>query len=296
MSKYTIKSYQEEFLEAQEQVGKEVTKDWKGFGQTPASRLKQIYAQKGFDPETKYYAFQGDKLVGFITSTILPENEGEAKRANLEFPIVLKEHKECIELLFSQAVASLKKKGVKIVQTRVGDIYKGTHELAKKFGYNYAKDQYILLEVKTKNISSEESSDINVVEYEYARDSEQCKQIFVEKFGYSEEYAKASIDRIEKEKERFPIHLVIREDDNIVGRALAYPNTNNPKEFNLSPFYFENEKFFKPLVEASFSKIKSFGIESVNLFLFGPTLSSEEKYLSIGFFRAGKIDYYEKEI
>jgi len=296
MSKYTIKSYQEEFLEAQEQVGNEVTKDWMGFGQTPASRLKQIYSQEGFDPETKHYAFKDDKLVGFVTSTILPEKEGEVKRANLEFPLVLKEHKECSDLLFKQAVSTLKQKGVKVVQTRVGDIYKGTQELAKKFGFKYAKDQYIFMEAKVSKIPTVESSDIEVIDYDYARDSKELIQIFVEKLGAPEEQAKTTIENIEKDKEKYPIHLVIRKDDHIVGRALAYPNASNPKQFRFGSFYYEDEKYFKPLVLSAVNKMKSLGIESTNIFLFGPTLSLEGTYTSLGFNRAGKIDYYEKEI
>ena len=70
MSKYNIKSYQESFLEAQEKVGIEATKEWRAFGQTPAAMLKTLYSRPGFDPETKQYAFEGDKLVGFITSGI----------------------------------------------------------------------------------------------------------------------------------------------------------------------------------------------------------------------------------
>ncbi|HUT80720.1 MAG TPA: hypothetical protein VMZ29_05900 [Candidatus Bathyarchaeia archaeon] len=296
MSKYTIKSYQEEFLEAQEQVGNEATKDWIGFGQTPASRLKQIYSQEGFDPETKYYAFKDDKLVGFITSTILPEKEGEVKRANLEFPLVLKEHKECSDLLFKQAVSSLKQKGVKVVQTRVGDIYRGTQELAKKFGYNYSKDQYIFMEAKVNKIPAEESSDIEVIDYDSARDSKGLIQIFVEKLGAPEEQAKATIENIGKDKVGYPIHLVIRKDDHIVGRALAYPNATNPKQFRFGSFYYEDEKYFKPLVLSAANRMKSSGVESAILFLVGPTLSLEETYTTLGFSRAGKIDYFEKEI
>ena len=63
MSKYEIKNYSEEFLEAQEAVGREATKDWNMFGQSSAERLKAIYSREGFDPETKFYAFEGDKLV-----------------------------------------------------------------------------------------------------------------------------------------------------------------------------------------------------------------------------------------
>ena len=100
MSKYEIKSYQEAFLEAQEKVGTEATKDWRGFGQTPAAQLKQAYSREGFDPETKLYAFKGDELVAFLTSSIIPESDDGIKRANLEFALCLPGHEECSDLLF----------------------------------------------------------------------------------------------------------------------------------------------------------------------------------------------------
>ncbi len=295
MLKYTIKSYQEEFLEAQEQVGKEATKDWIGFGQSPASRLKQTYSQEGFDPETKYYAFKDDKLVGFITATILPEKEGEGKRANLEFPIVLKDHMECSDLLFKQAISSLKKKGVTVVQTRVGNLYKGTQEMAKRYGYTYAQDLYVFLEAKIDDISSEQSQEINVIDYDNTRDYNEWLRIFVEKLGAQENNAKAAMERITANKERYPIHLVIRKDDKMVGRTLALP-TNDSNKFNLSTFYYEDDKYFSPLVSEAISKMKAIGVESVGIFLSGQTLPYEEKFTAIGFTQAGKIDYYEKEI
>ncbi|MFW9924826.1 MAG: hypothetical protein ACFFDW_16225, partial [Candidatus Thorarchaeota archaeon] len=259
-------------MEAQEEIGKEATKDWSGFGQTPASRLKQIYSRDNFDPETKYYAFKDDKLVGFITSTILPEKEGEVKRANLELPIVLKEHKECSDLLFKQLVSTLKQKSVKIVQTRVGDIYKGTQELAKKYGYSYAKDLYILMETKVNKIPMEKTSDIEIMDYDAARDSKELKKIIIEKLGAPEEQANATIERLEKERERYPVLLVMYQENHIVGTALAYPNEKIPKQFRFGLFYCENEKNIKPLVFALVNKIKAYDVESIIHFLSGPTL------------------------
>lgn len=295
MSKYEIKSYQEAFLEAQEKVGTEATKDWRGFGQTPATRLKQIYSQEGFDPETKLYAFKGDELVGFLTSTIIPESEDGIKRANLEFALCLPEHEECADLLFEKAVENLKKKGVQKVQARVGEVYKGTVEKAKKHEFNYLRDLYILMEAKVIDLSAEEI-DVAVSEFDESRDLEQMIRIFIDKLGATEEYAKSNFERVIKEKETFPIHMVIREDDKIVGRVLAYRNQNDPKEFNFGSLYFEDDKYFEPLLSSAIRKMKELGVEKTSTFLFGQTITLQEKYQTFGFSQSGKIDYYEKEI
>lgn len=295
MSKYEIKSYQEAFLEAQEKVGTEATKDWRSFGQTPAAQLKQAYSREGFDPETKLYAFKGDELVAFLTSSIIPESEDGIKRANLEFALCLPDHEECSDLLFEKAVENLKKKGVQKIQTRVGEMYKGTVEKAKKHEFNYLRDLYFLMEAKVKDLSVEES-DITILEFDEKRDLEQMIQIFVEKLGASEEYAKSSFERVIKDKETFPIHMVIREDDKIVGRVLAYRSQNDPKEFNFGSFFYEDDKYFSPLLSSAISKIKELEGEKTSLFLYGQTLPLKEKYQSFGFSQAGKVDYYEKEI
>ena len=141
MPKYKIKSYQEEFLEAQEKVGTEATKDWQAFGQTPATQLKQIYSQEGFDPNTKLYAFEGDKLVGFLTSSIIPESEDGIKRANLEFPIVLKGHEGCCELLFNKAIDYLKSKGL---YATFHPTHLKIHHRLNNDEYKYLKDNNLI--------------------------------------------------------------------------------------------------------------------------------------------------------
>ncbi len=295
MSKYEIKSYQESFLEAQEKVGTEATKDWRGFGQTPASQLKVNYSREGFDPETKLYAFKGDEMVAFLTSSIVPESEDGIKRANLEFALCLPSHEECSELLFEKAVENLKKKGVQRIQTRVGEIYIGTVEKAKKHELKYSRDLYILMEAKLKDLSAQES-EIKVLEFDTSRDLEQMIKIFVDKLGAPEEYARANFERMSKDKEAFPIHMIIREDDKIVGRVLAYRSQNDPKEFNFGNLYYEDDKYFSPLLSTAISKLKELGAEKTSLFLHGDTLPHEEKYKSFGFSQSGKIDFYEKEI
>jgi hypothetical protein len=295
MSKYEIKTYNEEFLEDQEKVGIEATKDWSAFGQTPAAQLKQIYSREGFDPETKFYAFEGDKLVGFLTSTIVPEDESGIKIANLEFPLTLPEHEECAELLFKSAVEMLKKKGVKKLQTRVGEPYKGTIEKAKKWGYIYSKDLYILIDADVKKMKIKES-EIEIVDFDVTQDMDAMIKIFVEQLGASEEYARTNFERIANDKETFPIHMVIREDDKIVGRVLAYRNPNDPNEFNFGNIFYTDEKYFEPLLSIAIKRIKELKGKTASLFLYDDTLEQEDKYSSFGFSRQAKIDYFEKEI
>jgi hypothetical protein len=295
MSKYKIKNYKEEFLKDQEKIGIEATKDWLAFGQTSAEQLKQIYSQENFDPETKFYAFEGDKLVGFLTSVILPEDESGIKMANLEFPLTLADHEECAEPLFEKAVEMLKKKGVKKLQTRVGEPYKGTIEKAKKWDYNYSKELYILIEADIKNLKTIES-DIEILEFDASRDLEDMIRIFVDELGATEEYARGNFERIINDKENFPIHMIIRDDNKITGRVLAYRNPNRVNEFNFGNLYFVDDKYFEPLLSIAIKKLKEMEAKKASIFLIEQSIDNKDKYISFGFSEIAKIDYYEKEI
>ena len=59
MTDYEIKHYQEGFIENQVKIGTEASKEWQLFGQTGVERLKEVYAQPEFDPETRLYCFKG---------------------------------------------------------------------------------------------------------------------------------------------------------------------------------------------------------------------------------------------
>ncbi|HUU87600.1 MAG TPA: hypothetical protein VMX17_07575, partial [Candidatus Glassbacteria bacterium] len=126
MSDYEIKIYEAGFEEAQAKIGVEETTEWTGFGQTPAEQLKIYYSVPEFDPETRLYAFKGDEMVGFIVSKILPEDEDKIVKAQHDFPIVKKGHEKVSEVLYKKCIETLKAKGAKIIEARVGKGWLGT--------------------------------------------------------------------------------------------------------------------------------------------------------------------------
>ena len=94
MSDYVIKHYHEGFEVDQEKIGTEVAKAFVSPHQTPAERLKEVYTQEDFDPETRLYAFKDKKMVGFLTARVLDEEEDGVKIASLTPPSVLPGHEE----------------------------------------------------------------------------------------------------------------------------------------------------------------------------------------------------------
>ena len=121
-------------------------------------------------------------------------------------------------------------------------------------------------------------------------------QIWVDKFKQEKKYAESNFKRIAEDKEIFPVHIVIREADQIKGRAMASKNPNDPQEYNLGTFVYEKDEELDALLAEVVSRLKDIGAEKISLFLYGDTLPLEEKYVSYGFEKAAQIDYYEREI
>ena len=71
---YEIRTYSEEYLEKQVEIGSSILKNWLGAAQTPYDRLKAAYSKEGFDPSSKYYAFKDGEMVARLTGA-KPKNQ-----------------------------------------------------------------------------------------------------------------------------------------------------------------------------------------------------------------------------
>ena len=81
---YELKTYSPSYLEKQYEIGNHRLTQWLGARQTPVERLKKIYSQPDFDPETKYYALADGEVIGFMTAKIR-NPDSSSLEANLEF-------------------------------------------------------------------------------------------------------------------------------------------------------------------------------------------------------------------
>lgn len=297
---YVIKSYKEEFLEAQERIGREVTKDWKQFGQTSAEQLKQIYSQPGFDPETRHYCFKNGELIGFLTSAVL-ESDEEPRKANLEFPMVLPDHEEAETLLFEKALDVLRKKGVKVVRTRVSEAWGNTVEMAQRWGYAPAEELGVgyTIGVDTTDIKGVPEFG-NIEGYNHDQDFEQMVDIFVRDYNMTPEQARSNFETLEKAGDLVVAHIVIRKDGTIIGRALALRDEDDPTRAFTGAIYV-TEKQQRVLFLKKILKIcKEKGIKRLDAAVFGDLLKIKdqlaEQFESLGFQYVTAISYYEKEI
>jgi len=293
MTEYKIKTYQEEFIEDQFKIGTEVSKNWQLFGQTPVERLKEAYSQEGFDPETRLYCFKGEEMIGFLTSSVLPEQEEGKTVANLSIPMVLEGHEEAIELLIEKALKVLKSKGAELVRTVASDSWGSYSKIPEKLGYEHVRDTGILVNQEISDIATvEETEDVEA--YDKERDLDELVQIFVKELGMTEEQAVQNFDLIDN-SENILGHYVVRKDDKIVARTYAALNQEEPT-VTIGYIYATDEDSKKQLVSKIINASKEKEIKNVQSFLFGGMIAKLEEYEALGFQKVGKASLFEKKL
>jgi hypothetical protein len=70
MNKYLIKSYEQGFDEEQAHIGFEAANSWLWPLAHDKQDMSRIHSQPNFDPETSWYCFDGNKMVGFISISL----------------------------------------------------------------------------------------------------------------------------------------------------------------------------------------------------------------------------------
>ncbi len=292
--KYTIKTYQEEFLEDQYRVGKEAIKEWKFEAQTPVKSLKETYSQSGFDPTTRFYAFKDDEMVGYVLTRVLGEIDGIIK-ADLSYPRVLPGFEDAFELLYQRAIEELKKRDVKVVRSIASKQWPKTIEAFEKLGFTYTSEVYRIFNLETSKFNIEDKLDLKgISEYNHETDIDDTVEFFVKKRGLEKERALRVLDIMTNVyPEEIFAHILQRIDEEIVARAVCTRLSDITGNF----YFTGDEKYFdKPIITKMISVLREQGIENVNAFLTENTLVQEENHLKLGFINHGVVSRYEKEI
>ncbi len=238
--KYEIKSYKEEFLEDQVKIGNEETKKWRFSGQTSVEQLKVVYSQPNFDPETRLYAFQDEKMVGFVTSSIV-EEEGK-KIGDARIPFVLEGHEEARSALLERAIEVLKSKGAKTLRTPVSKYWGHTIQFAEKFGFKFQSDITLRCRKELGEFDKTKLVDpVDVQLFDYNKHASSVVKLVMKIFNATEEQAQAVVDRYqdwkigeEKSPFGFPqkliLHLLVIENNEVIGRWLGFTDQREEGE------------------------------------------------------------------
>ncbi|HUT81096.1 MAG TPA: hypothetical protein VMZ29_07825 [Candidatus Bathyarchaeia archaeon] len=295
MSDYIIKTYEKGIEDEQAKLGTEVTKDWKDFGQTSAENLKQAYAQEGFDPETRFYAYKGDKLVGFMVSRILPETDNGIKRVQHDTPFAYDNDREVGKLLYQKGMETWKAKGVNVVEFRVCKKWGNTIEIAEELAYKKARIHYVKTEIELDQIKSQGIED-KFIDFEPERDKEQLIQYFQDNFNMSKEQATANFDGIVNVTDGFYNQPIIREGDKITSRGLVYVSKENPEIATFRPLTPDPNKYIDSYLARITKFAKEKGAKKFEVYFGGQALDTLDLYKAHGFKVATEVFIYEKEI
>ena len=176
MTGYTIKPYDESFIEKQVEIGNTFANRWISYGQTPVEQLRERYSAEDFDPETRLYCFKGDEMIGFIGANIIEveEENKKIKRAQSRLAFVLPGNEGAFELLYNQLLEVLKQKGVDEIDTPQTILNDNYYEFAEKLGFiktRTAGDLFLCDFSKMKFFETEHT----IVDYDHETDVEQVK-------------------------------------------------------------------------------------------------------------------------
>ncbi|MBN1329443.1 MAG: GNAT family N-acetyltransferase [Candidatus Heimdallarchaeota archaeon] len=246
MTQYKIKSYQSGYEDEQERIGIEVAKSFLVPHQTNKERLKEIYSQPEFDPETRLYAFSGNKMIGFLTAKILEMDVDGIKKANLTPPSVLPEHIKAKNLLFNNAIEILKKKGVKQVLSTFGPRCNIPVEQAIKWGYKLLQQNHYVYSIDFSDL--DEISTDKVIEFDFEKHLAACIKIIAEEYGQTEDFAARLFENIKNNPIPNRHILVIEENNEICAFTGIGPNNINPTIGGIMAIYAKNEHYMKQLL------------------------------------------------
>ena len=141
MKKYSIKSYEQGFDEEQARIGFEVANSWLWPLAHDEQDLKRIHTQPNFEPETSWYCFDGNKMVGFITMSLPSPESTNNPKAVLFIPRCLPGYEETADPLIEQSLEVLRQNGVRKVEIQVSTMFKNTAALLEGWGFAPSQDR-----------------------------------------------------------------------------------------------------------------------------------------------------------
>jgi len=290
---YELKNYSESYLEKQFEIGNQHISTWLGGQQTAVDRLREIYSQDDFDPETKYYALQEGQVVGFIPAKI-PPNQTEGLSANLEFPIIAPGNEDVEGLLMDFAFDSLRKKGVNKVISRASPRWGKTMAYAEKYNYSSKKLMWknAQLELESYNGGAFEHQVVSDVR---ESDLDEIKEILISFRENSEKEAQNQLDLLGNISNRVTSWKIVRESGKIVGHDHLVQDILDNRKSRMNAIYAKSDAIRDSIMDAHVQAAKASGIHYISNFFFGPSEQMDEPYRKYGF-EISDLYAFEKQL
>lgn len=130
-----FKTYDGSQLDDQIELVKDVIKEWDWVIWYPNKEsLSKSYSQKGFTANTRHYAYENNKLVGFLSSTVEKEID-EVLWGSIHIPFIRKGFEHIEKELMDIANNILASQGVKVIRTIAMPGWGDTIQILERHGF-----------------------------------------------------------------------------------------------------------------------------------------------------------------
>ena len=128
--------YDESRLDEHIELVSDVTKDWEWISWYPTKeQLKLVYSREGFTADTRHYLYDGNKLVGFL-STAVEENKEGVQHGSIHRLFVREGYEETEDKIMKHALDLLKSRGVEVVRTNLKPGMGNLEEIYERWGFS----------------------------------------------------------------------------------------------------------------------------------------------------------------
>ena len=285
---YELKNFSESYLEQQFEIGNLNCSTWLGGQQTPVDRLREIYGQNDFDPQTKFYALHNNEVVGFITA-----RQSDQANANLEFPLFRPGHDEVVEPLMDFAFKTLREKGVSKLITRASPRWGSTMEYAKRYSYTLKELMWKNARLVVDDYIQPESA-VDVADVEES-DYEEIQSILMSFRKNSEQEAQRQVELLNRIAERVTSWKIVREDGRISGHDHLVQDIRISNKARMNAIFAESDEIRNGIMNAHVKAASENNIEFIDSFFFGPTENMDGPYNQYGF-EISDLYAYEKDL
>ncbi|MHA2249918.1 MAG: hypothetical protein ACXAD7_06130 [Candidatus Kariarchaeaceae archaeon] len=187
-----FKTYEESRLSDHLKLVLEVMEDWEWKAWYPnEDELKAVYSREGFTADTRHYVYDGDELVGFLSSAVEDLVEG-VQFGSFHIPYIKKGYEHIEDKLMAKTIETLKAKGVQTIRASTMPGWGPMMQILEKLNF----EQKTLLAYRTVfEVSEFDNSDYVKPDHIVEIDIQKEKELLIDTIQ-----AARSISREESEK------------------------------------------------------------------------------------------------
>lgn len=229
---YHVRTYQPGDEQGEARIGIQVALNWLWPFAYDKDDLRKMAAQPGFDPHMRFYCFQGDLMIGYMSSRIQEPGADGHVHAAIEFPRMLPGHEPAAELLLGKAINNLSQRGVSRLSGRVNSMAPGDIPLAEKAGFQVMDWGYKVYYAREMalgrlDLPADDSRAAPVEEIDPSTDLPECAVLAAKWYGRTEKECLDLLGEWHSYNEttyRVITHPGIRRKGRLVAACMAAPN------------------------------------------------------------------------